>query len=204
MMIKKSLALLGLIFAFSIPANAGFFDAQSDAVYVQYVTPAAVTGSTAAIVIDLSDTSNFPHKNTSHLRVIAADVLIDQVAAGTSTVKLGVLTSVNASSGTVNWFHTVSNALNVSNTNKNVSRYWTPAEIDLSVEGVNSTPKFLSLDKTRITPVEGRPLLWQNDIPLRTPTGGSAAPAKGDLVAEFDTTAANGAIVSIGVLYYAP
>ena len=185
-------------------AEAGFFNAQADANYVKYTMPASVGASTAAIIVDLSDTSNFAHKDTGSLRVQGYDIVIDQVAAGTSTVKLGVVTSVNASSGTVRWFETIDNTLNVSNTNKNIGRYFVPASIDLLVTGAGTTPGLVTKTVTAITPVVGEPLLYQTDVSLPTAVSPTsvAFPSKGDIVMETNATAANGVRVSVGILYY--
>ncbi len=197
---KWILAVLALGL-FTGRAQAGFFDQQADAVFAKYVTPAAVVNSTAAIVIDKSDTTSFPHDKTGHLRILSVDVSIDQVAAGTSTVKVGVLTGVNASSGTVSWFHTLDNTLNVSNTQNRSEYSWIPAELNARATSAGATA-FISNDKTSVTPVVRQPLLFQSDVALLNPTGTEANPAIGDIVAEIQASPANGAIVSIGVVYY--
>lgn len=171
-----------------------------DAVWARYKTPTAVTNSTAVLVIDLSDTTNYPHRTRDAADIMAVDIQVDQVAAGTSTVKLGVVTSVNASSGTVSWFYDNANSLNVSNTQNSRRGAWLPSSIRAEVVN-GATPYLITRERTAITPVAGQPLLYQNDIPLFSPRGVSVAPAVGDIVAEIQAGATNGAIVDIGVLY---
>lgn len=193
------LAALGAAFFISTSQAVPPYKAQ-DAAWARYKTPTAVTNSTAVLVIDLSDITNYPHLTTLGIDVIAASIQVDQVAAGTSTVKLGVITSVNASSGTVTWFFDNSNTLNVSNTENSRFINLYPSSINTRVRS-GTTPALISREKTTITPVAGQPLLYQTDIPLFSTTGTSVAPRAGDIVAEIQAGASNGPLVDIGLLY---
>lgn len=170
---------------------------------------AAATTSTAAVIIDLSDTTNWPHKmysgSVGFLSISTIRAEVDKVAASTFTLKIGVVTAVDTSTGSVKWFATCSNALNVSNTN-NVPMIFTNNQLnDLKViaptpnSGLDgTTPFLLSSDVTSGSTI------YQTDVPLPSPVaGGSTAPGIGDIVMSYTKDATNANNVTIDLWYHA-
>src|SRR6185436_1218852 len=87
------------------PANAWIFQEVPDKAVVVHssVTVAAAVTSTNSILVDLSDTVNYPHKETGELNLDSIRVDIDKIAASTCTVKIGVVNYVDTSTGSVTW-----------------------------------------------------------------------------------------------------
>jgi hypothetical protein len=197
---RWKLAALAAAFLFATKlSHASFLDEQQDAVWVHYKM-ASVAATTATVVVDLSDTANFPHKDSGFLKIVGWHVDIDQVAAGTSTVRLGVVTSINASSGTVTWFYQKSLTLNVSGTSKLDSFVLAPGEVNTKIKS-GATPYILGSDQTDLTSTDA--LLFQNDIPIPSARGGvnTALPAVGDIVALVVGGGANAVIPTVDLLY---
>lgn len=128
-MIKKvlfaGLVAVGLLMVgprrpcFAAPVES---DLRSKTVQVHYtITPAAATSS-HTVLIDLSSTTVWPNPTgqTGYVNITGIRVNVDKLAASTCTVKLGVVTWVNESSGTVKYFYDLLSAKNVSNTGNSV------------------------------------------------------------------------------------
>lgn len=171
------------------------------------LTVAAATASTAAVVIDLSDTVNYPHKiysgSTGFLSISSVRVEVDKVAASTFTFKLGVVDAIDTSTGSVKWFLSDTNSLNVSNTN-NTSFIFTNTQLtDLKVippvpnSGVDgTTPFIISNDSTSGSSI------YQTDVVLPSPIpAGGVAPGLGDLVFSYAKDSTNVNNVTIDVWY---
>lgn len=169
-----------------------------------------IAASTNVLVIDLSGTSSFPHTETKAINISAINITIDKVAAATATVKVGVVTFVDSSTGSVTWFHVYSSSHNVSNTAMGQFVDFQPSYIRTRVNhtsavGVSrlpggrdgTTPFILSNDK------ETGSVGFQNDVDLANPTGTTIAPAEGDIVMRLLKSSAHRIIVGIEILYHA-
>lgn len=199
-MLKNLLSAAALFLLTSASAHAANQDRLSDAVWVETRAPAVVV-STAVIAIDLSDTSNFPHKTNNAISIVGYRIDLDKAAASTATVKIGVVTSVNASSGTVTWFLSKEHLRNVSNAGVNESFHLFPAVIRAYVSSSGTTPEILSSNKVTLTDTEA--LEYQNDVPLPTTAGTHVAPARGDIIVRViggGASATAGALVDL--LYF--
>lgn len=187
---KKVLFGLLICLGFISTSQAGIFDDTGDrTVRVVYSTSSvAAAASTATILIDLSDTTNWPHKETREINISSLRVNFDKVAATTGTVKIGVINHVNTSTGSVTWFFDSSRFLNVSNADNDKFYNYTQNFIRTRVEGGTSggtdalegtTPYILSNNKTNGSTT------YQSDIKLTTLTGTNTAPGRGDIVMEW-------------------
>jgi hypothetical protein len=172
---KKTILALAALLCTSM-AHAAPYDStfRDDSVEVVYTSPAVVT-STAALIVDLSDTTNWPHKKTSSINVVGVWVDFDKAGASTDTVKVGVVTNIDASSGTVKWFYVAGNTAN------HVS---TPGPVSPVISGLirtkvssNATPFILTNN------VSSQSTLFQTDVTLPTANSTFVAPAIGDIVA---------------------
>jgi len=172
---KLILALAALVF--TTPVFAAPFDAvfRDDAVEVLYTSP-AVAASTTAIIIDLSDTTNWPHKKSASINISGVWLDFDKAGASTGTVKVGVVSEVNATSGTVRWFYVAGNASNHVSTpgaqTPNINGL-----IRTKITGTGTTPYLLTNNSTALSTT------YQTDVALPTAFGVSAAPGVGDIVA---------------------
>lgn len=164
--------------------------------YTQTLTTTVV--STSAVLIDVSDTTNWPHGETGEVQINFIRVSVDKAAASTSTVRIGVVTAVNATNGNVTWVYGLSSLQNVSNTSLGGVIDFQPSWIGLkAILADGSTPDVLSNDTTTSSSV------YQNDAVLPSTSGTDVAPAVGDIVVEF-TKPGTGttAIFTVEALYH--
>lgn len=201
--IKQIALLAGLILGVSVSARAWIFEQVPDKnVTVRYRLSVAAALSTATIAIDLSDTTNWPHKETGEINISAIRVDIDKVAASSATVKLGVVNFVNSSTGSVTWFYGREFSKNVSNTDVSHVVNYAPNFMKLRVNpGSNddngTTPYLFSNDTTNGSAI------YQNDVFLPSPLGNDK-PGVGDIIlAVNNTDYARVIIVSIEIQYHA-
>jgi len=201
-MFKKFAFSALFIIGISSISHAWDFGINHDAnVYVKYQQSiASALTSTSAVVIDLSDSTNWPHSETGEIRVSWLKVSLDKAAASTETIKLGVVNFVNASTGTVTWFYSLPSGYNVSNTNVVDTINYAPAWLNLRVNPANqddagTTPYILSNDKT-----DGS-TTYQNDVSLPTTYGTDAAPGYGDVILYVDNSDAKDINVTVEIIY---
>jgi hypothetical protein len=190
---KRLMLGISLLFLAS-QARAGLFElTRDDSVLVTYTTP-STSASTAAIVIDLSDSTNFPHKRTGSINISAIRVDIDRVATATGTVKLGVVVAVNASTGTVRWFW-------IKNYSKNYVS--TPGADFMSTgSGVIRTQVVDGVALYLLSSLsDSLSTTWQTDVVLPTPTGTHTAPGVGDIVTWVNGDATNATQATFHILY---
>lgn len=161
---------------------------------------AAATTSTSTVLIDLSDSTNFPHSGTREITIQSLKIDVDKAAASTGTVKVGVVSSINASSGTVTWFAGKEFLLNVSNTEKTIDNTYIPSYLPLRVATLATsddsveTPYILSNDTTDASST------YQTDVELPSPSGGSN-PGPGDIVMAITKTGEAAITVLVEIFY---
>lgn len=202
----KGILISTLIVAAPILARASspYEESSRDKTMVIFSsTSVGVAVTTYSILVDLSDTVNFPHKESGEIDLSRIDILVDKAAASTGTIKIGVVNAVGASSGSVTWFLRDSFERNVSNTNPNLSFNLDGMDIKTHANGhtpggnvIGTTPYILSNDKTTQSSV------FQSTVPLPTPFG-NAAPGVGDIVMYASNNDFTSTItVSINLLYH--
>lgn len=102
---------------------------QEKTVIVHFSTtvPAAATANFDLVSLNTSSSTLWPHLDRGEIDISHVNVMIDKVATSTGTVKLGVCTFVNSSTGTVVFFYTSSFQKNVSNGNLPFPNNFSPA-----------------------------------------------------------------------------
>lgn len=148
---------------------------------------AAATVSTAAVLIDLSDTTNWPHKEDESIEIQGIRLQVDKTTSATSTftVRIGVLNYVDTSSGTVTWFWNHEEGLSVTS-NTSVANYVEyPAALNFKVlRGTGTMEGTVPNLKSNLTLNTN---IFQTDVMLPSPaTGGNTKPGYGDIVALID------------------
>jgi hypothetical protein len=187
---KKALGFLSLMFITGL-AHADLFDYVRDkAVAVHYSNSiAAAVTSTSAVLIDLSDTVNWPHKDNGAINISSIRVGFDKAAASTATVRIGVVNFVNTSTGSVTWFYKSSNDLNVSNTD--VDQFDSYGEgflrtkivpVNVTSAGVYSDGKTPYIASNEITTGS---TVYQTDVVLPSLLSTGSASGQGDIVIEI-------------------
>ncbi len=115
--INKLILFVAALFAVTTPARAWIFDQAPDkTMTIHYRLNVAANTSTSTVLIDLSNTTTWPHKETGEVDFSSIKVEFDKAAASTATAKIGIANYVGYSTGSVTWFYTKENNLNVSNT----------------------------------------------------------------------------------------
>lgn len=184
----KKLALLSLLLLGSVGvAKADFLyggNIQDKSISIHLSTTTAAS-SGAMILVDLSSTTVWQHIETGQVNISALAVSYDKLAASSCTVRLGVVTRVDASSGTVEWFYSSDSLINVSNTD--ISRFQNVYEpmYRLRVNGATpvtdgTTPFLVTNDISTLSTV------YQSDVNLTTVANTSGPPAVGDVVMDYN------------------
>lgn len=200
---KKLFIFFGAIFAlssmaFSAPQESTI---RSKTEMVYYTISLAANTSTTTVLIDLSSTTVWPHKETRELDLTGIEIQVDKVAASTCSIQLGVVNFVDSSTGSVSYFTSLDNSLNVSNTQIEDFVYTDNQMRNLRVNPAStpqsdgSTPYLLTNLKTSGSTI------FQTDVLLPAPNpAGATFTGTGDLVMNVINGA--GAIVVIVELTY--
>ncbi len=82
-------------------------DAPRRLTYAATLGAEAVAASTAYVLVDLSDDTNFPHASTetNWLNLLGLTMHAEKASDGVYDVWVGVITEVDATNGTAQWFH---------------------------------------------------------------------------------------------------
>ena len=141
----------------------------------------ALATTTAYVLVDLSDTTNYKHTETNGIDVAALHITAIPSTTGNWSVHIGVITEVDASNGTADWFYgiTFSQILYVDSL-----RDWTLAgsvHSGLTCDIVaGAHPRFLTNDQ------QAGSTNWQTDTGLASPVGAAGGatgkPGAGDIV----------------------
>ena len=181
-------------------------DLRSKTMVVHSTFTLAVNVTTNVVLVDLSDTVNFPHDETGYINITGIKVQFDKLAASTCSVRLGVVTHVNASTGSVKYFYEMSTLGNVNNTNIYQSA-WTDNQFrclkvipSTTQDTEGSTPYLTSNSEMRGSTI------FQNDVNLPSfyswPVSNSS-PGVGDIIATARNLSASATIVvNIDLLYH--
>lgn len=190
---KKLFGFLAVMLLIVGTAKADLFDftkSKEYTIHFSSASSAAFSGTTNYILIDLSNTASFPHKETGEIHITDVYINVDKAAATTAAVRLGVVNFVNASTGSVTWFNRYMNLVNVSNTPGSIVQQFQDTGLNTKVvpsSTVNtdgSTKYILSNDKTSGSTD------FQNDVPLWDMLGNSVTPRPGDIIIQFEKSAA--------------
>ena len=144
----------------------------------------AAAADTGYVLIDLSNITDYPHRNAAAIILNALHVEAEVLASGVYDILVGVITEVDATNGSVNW----------------VARF----QMETSVGGVISLDKFWRAGLNLRIDDEDTPFVitnltdagqttWQSDTALTSPDG-TVAPAAGDVVVKIDEISGSGTI----------
>lgn len=146
------------------------------------------------VLVDLSDTVNFPHSETGRIRVYKISVDIERgenAANGEYIVYIGVVIEVDATDGSTKWSVVMHEEVDDQATDGVAKRHyefgWNEG-LDLEVSGgalVRGVSNAGDTDNVG----------WQTDVALDSPAGDAAsAPGAGDLVMLVEETGGTGSI----------
>lgn len=135
----------------------------------------ALAATTRYVLIDKSDTTGFPHTSDEPLKISRIIVAIAPGGDGNWDVKIGVVEEVDATNGSVTFFHKVP----VDNGN--------PAYLVVDYGKNGYSIEESAAHMVGSGDVDGS-TNWQSDTNLTNPAGTTGAPGAGDLVAEVTET----------------
>lgn len=141
-----------------------------------------VTASKYAILIDLTDTTGFPHTETGRIDITATYFLIDRNASAQGYVRLGLITRIDGTDADIDYFSGVT-FNNASDRTIVRDRRFSPSQLKMSVSGGAPTGFVTGFQETNVTAVNTGTAL---DSPLGTAT---VTPAVGDIVIAYGHTA---------------
>lgn len=198
---KYLLAVLLILGLVGISKADSFFGGEDKLFMIHYSTSlsAAVT-STETIVVDLSSTTVWPHKETGEIQVQSISVVIDKLAASTGSVKIGVVNMVNSSTGSITWIKDFQSLNNLSNSNTIKFDRVDPTYYRCRVNPVSQfadglTPYIITNDKTSGSSN------YQTGVRLPTLAGGQDFPAAGDIIVQINKAATSAWNVDIEISY---
>jgi hypothetical protein len=153
------------------------------------------------ILVDLSDTTNFPHTETDKIRLYSITISAEKASDGQFRMLFGVITEVDDTNGSTAWLFSVE-LLTVHNPTDSTDRFfgqlkW-PNGLDLEVDAAND-----KLYNVITNDGDDGQTTWQTDENLDSPVGDASSPAgDGDLVMYLEEPAGAGTIsFSIAVEY---
>jgi len=159
---------------------------------------AALSADEAFVLVDLSDTTNFPHTETGKVRLYRIELDMEMDTAGDFDIYIGVIVEVDATNGTAEWIDVFRFRVDEAPAD-NTSHYHLVREyygLDLEVDGSNDT-----LYNVVTNSEQAGSTNWQTDVSLDSPVGDtSSAPGDGDLVMFVDQTAGN-LYIAVKVFY---
>jgi len=170
----------------------------------------AVAESTAYVLVDLSDTTNFPHGKTTELHLLGLDVMAEKAGDGVYDIWVGVVTENDGTDGSITWvrcFHLES----VCNPTDSTDRFHASEDYTRGgtvPEGINLNVTSGALTKFASNLTQADNANWQNDVGLASPAGAGGGttgkPGAGDLVMWVEEVSGSGTLdVCMTVTYEA-
>ena len=145
-----------------------------------------VDATTGYMLVDLSDTTNWPHTNTGHIDVLFVLLTIDPSSTFSGDIQLGFLTNVDGTNGDFNEFFEI-----------HMEKKPDPQFISIQYGAFGT-----SLETDHLFgPIDANNAIWQTDVDLQGPSGATSFPSgNGDMVMQV-TRSASDVSVSITVGY---
>ncbi len=182
---------------------------QEKSVALYFSTPIAANKNLSFDLISLSTTTGlFPHLDHGEIDISHIDVVMDKIAASTTTVKIGVVNFVNTSTGSVTFFYSKTAVHNVSNTAGTDFLNFTPTFIRCKVKPNNTaistdvdglTPYIISNDKISGSTVYNSSATVSMQLPSIV---GPITPRPGDIVMQVITDASNAVNILVNLVYH--
>jgi len=168
----------------------------------------AVAASTAYVLVDLSDATNYPHTNTTYLNLLGLKLNAEKLADGDFDIWVGVITEVDATNGSANWLHAFHLHHNANSTDS-TDRF--AQDVDFTLGGAVADGLRCEISSGAQVGFIGNQsqaghVNWQTDVGLTSPMGATSGdvgkPAAGDLVVWVEEVADVGTLdFSITAIY---
>lgn len=194
---KRALLFIAAFGAVAL-AHAGPFEwsARQDPVVIHYNT-GPMTVSTTAVLIDLSDITNYGHRLTGQVNISDLRVELSKAAASTGTLRIGVVYNINPSTGDVHWFYALDFSRDTAGLRLNDHEEFAETSIRAKAK-VNSTPYLAGNVKSQGSTT------FQSDVMLNSIVGTTSSglfPDIGDIVFDITTAGSNAYTLDITAIY---
>jgi len=158
----------------------------------------AVAESTAYVLVDLSDTTNYSHNQSNAIVLKNIALSTEKAGDGVYDVWVGVITEVDASNGTAKWIHCF-HLEHVANSTDSTDRFAQQLffdDLDLKVNAVTAGSEFLENVTSNISLAGST--VFQTDVGLGSPAGAAGSttgkPGAGDLVMYVEEVSGTGTL----------
>lgn len=174
------------------------------AVYHAIVGAEAVAASTAYVLVDLSDTTNYPHRaqdGTGEAHLLGMNLAAETHGDGEYDIWVGVISEVDATNGTAKWVH-VFHIENRDNATDSTGHFAESIDFTLGgyvPEGMNCAITAAgALEKLVTNQQQAGHVNWQTDTGLASPVGAAAGatgkPGAGDIVVWVEEVGGTGTL----------
>ena len=157
---------------------------MSGARYFVSLGAEAVAASTPYVLVDLSDTTNFPHENTNALHLCGLILHTEKASDGVFDIWVGVVTENDATDGSAEWIH-VYHLEASGNATDSTDRFAQAIDFTLggsNPDGVNLLIRGGATPHLATNQSQSNNSNWQNDTNRASPVGATTKPGAGDLV----------------------
>ena len=164
-----------------------------------------VAASTAYVLVDLSDTTNYRHKDTNAIHLLGLNLHAEKASDGVYDVWVGVISEVDATNGTAIWLHcwhleAVGNPTDSTDRFAGVVDFTfggaNPDGVNLEVNASTAGSEKLRYVVSNLTQASNTN--WQTDTGLASPVGAAGGstgkPGAGDLVVWVEEVSGEGTI----------
>lgn len=136
--------------------------------FTVHIDNGSIAATTASMVIDLSDTTNWPHTETGHVNIEWMIIEVDPDAAFLGEVKIGFLSNVDGTNGDFNQVIDIDMA----------------KKSDLVIENIDFGTHGIDMRANHhFGPITANSTLFQTDVNLIGPDGNTSYPSgDGDIV----------------------
>ena len=169
----------------------------NDCKYIAVMNVEAIAASTAFVLVDLSDTTNYPHNLTSKIILHAIHLHVEAHSNGVFDLWIGVVKEADATNGSVDWIEVAHLEGLTSLLGWHDDMSYGPANLEIVDGELTHVITGASQDDNTN---------WQTDTGLQSPAGAAAGatgkPGAGDLVMWVEKVSGSGNLdVSVAVQY---
>ena len=162
--------------------SAHFIPGHVDIEVVHIDVEQTGTSTVGYMVVDLSDTTNWPHTNTGHIDIAYILINVNPTATFVGDIALGFLTNVDGDNGDFNGIFEI----HMDKKQDSVTQMMNFGAFEMSLESAHW-----------FGPITANDVIWQTDVNLQGPVGNTSFPSgAGDLVMHVVATTSN---VGIGL-----
>lgn len=156
----------------------------------------AVAASTPYVLVDISDTVNFPHSKATHVHLLGLLLNTEKASDGVFDIWVGVVTECDGTDGTAQWVH-VFHIEAAGNPTDSTDRF--VGSVDFTLAGARPNGVNLALTSEATTFFVGNQtqasnVNWQNDVNRASPVGATTKVGAGDLVVWVEEVSGSGTL----------